>query len=73
MQVTSSGCMPFVNNTYGEKRCTDLMERLYKQYIKEYKIDTVIISANWIDGEKYFSHSQIANNIENTVAFQAIC
>ncbi|AYZ19807.1 MULTISPECIES: acyltransferase family protein [Klebsiella] len=69
MQVTSSGCMPFVNNTYGEKRCTDLMERLYKQYIKEYKIDTVIISANWIDGEKYFSHSQIANNIENTVAF----
>lgn len=68
MQVTSSGCMPFINSR-GEKRCTDLMNKLYGEYIKEYKIDTVLLSANWVDGKKYFSQAQISENLMNAVKF----
>jgi hypothetical protein len=66
MQVTSSGCMPFMNSL-GEKRCTELMSKFYEEYIKQYNIDTIIISANWIDGKQYFSRAQLSDNLINTV------
>ncbi|EPU6891186.1 acyltransferase family protein [Raoultella ornithinolytica] len=68
MQVTSSGCMPFVNSK-GERRCIDLMDKFYQSYLKKYNINTVLISANWNDGKKFFSKNEMADNLINSVEY----
>ncbi|HBR5827300.1 TPA: acyltransferase, partial [Klebsiella pneumoniae] len=67
MQVTSSGCMPFIE-AKGEKRCVDLMRGFYQKYINKYKFDIVLISANWVDGRKYYTDRQMVENIKHSVS-----
>lgn len=51
MQATASGCMPFKNPT-GQKRCTDLVNYIYNDYLTNNKVDYVFISANWANYKK---------------------
>ncbi|OKP29374.1 acyltransferase family protein [Serratia fonticola] len=51
MQATASGCMPF-DITTGSKRCTDLINYIYNDYLKNNNIDYVFISANWVTYNK---------------------
>ncbi|ENP7127264.1 TPA: acyltransferase [Klebsiella pneumoniae] len=46
MQATASGCMPLLKTT-GEKRCTNLMNYMYNDFIRNNKIDYIFISAFW--------------------------
>lgn len=66
MQTTASGCMPLIN-TQGAPRCTEAIKQVLTNYIYKYDIDTVIISANWIDHkgsmDKLYSDIVSTNNV----------
>jgi len=49
LQATASGCRPYPTTT-GEKRCTDLMQFLYTQFIPKHRFDTILVSARWSPG-----------------------
>lgn len=46
MQATSSGCRPLLDAN-GSKRCTDLRSWLFDDFIKNNKIDVVIVGGRW--------------------------
>lgn len=50
MQATASGCRPLVN-AQGEKRCTDLTNYIFEEYLPSHRLDGVILSARWRKGE----------------------
>jgi len=51
-QASSSGCMPLLNQG-GQKRCTELMDYIFFEYLPQNAnvLNGVIISANWIDSK----------------------
>ncbi len=46
MQATASGCKPVIN-TKGERRCTDLINYIYKDFILKHQLDGIIIAGRW--------------------------
>jgi peptidoglycan/LPS O-acetylase OafA/YrhL len=50
LQATASGCKPILGTT-GEKRCTDLRQFIFKDFIPRHHLDGIILSANWDDDE----------------------
>lgn len=46
LQATASGCKP-VGGTTGEKRCTDLIEFILRDFLPHHHIDGIILSARW--------------------------
>jgi peptidoglycan/LPS O-acetylase OafA/YrhL len=46
MQATASGCKP-VEQTKGERRCTDLVKYVLNDYLPNNRLDAIIISARW--------------------------
>ncbi|HFJ9206394.1 SGNH hydrolase domain-containing protein [Escherichia coli] len=40
----------------------------YQKYINKYKFDIVLISANWVDGRKYYTDRQMVENIKHSVS-----
>ncbi len=50
LQATASGCRPIANPT-GERRCTALMNFITDDFLPHHRMDTVIISARWVDGD----------------------
>lgn len=50
LQATSSGCMPYVGSS-GQKRCRDLVNYIYDDFLMNNKVDAIFIAANWIDGK----------------------
>lgn len=47
MEAAASGCMP-VNGKTGEKRCTDLFNYIYNDFLVNNKVDYILLSANWM-------------------------
>lgn len=50
LQATASGCRPVANPT-GEQRCTALMHYVTDDFLPRHRVNTVIISARWVDGD----------------------
>jgi len=50
LQATASGCRPIANPT-GEQRCTALMNFITDDFLPKHRMDTIIISARWVDGD----------------------
>lgn len=48
MQATASGCKPYLDPV-GEKRCTDMINFIYNDYLVHNKIDKVIVSGYWYE------------------------
>ncbi|MFA5984730.1 MAG: acyltransferase family protein [Methylococcaceae bacterium] len=46
LQATASGCRPLIN-AKGEKRCIDLTQYIFNEFIPTTKLDGVILSALW--------------------------
>lgn len=46
LQATASGCRPLLS-TVGEKRCTDLRDYVYREFLENNKIDAIILAARW--------------------------
>lgn len=44
--VGSSGCYPLLNTT-GQKRCIDMMARVFEKYVPQKHFDAVILSGRW--------------------------
>lgn len=47
LQATASGCKPVVN-PQGESRCTQLMEKVFREFLPSHRVDAVILSARWL-------------------------
>ncbi|EJL30667.1 putative acyltransferase [Caulobacter sp. AP07] len=48
MQATASGCKPTIDQaSSAERRCVDLMDRIFKQYLQDHQVDTLVIAARW--------------------------
>jgi len=50
MQATSSGCKPMISSK-GERGCTDLMQMVFSDFLKEHRPDILILSARWIESD----------------------
>lgn len=50
IQATASGCKPLINSI-GEKRCTDLVQYVFNEFLPKNHVDTVILSGRWQDSE----------------------
>jgi peptidoglycan/LPS O-acetylase OafA/YrhL len=59
LQATASGCKPVIG-TIGEKRCTDLIEFILRDFLLHHHIDGIILSARW--------EASDVNRIKATVA-----
>jgi peptidoglycan/LPS O-acetylase OafA/YrhL len=64
MQATASGCLP-VRNYKGEKRCTDLFNFIYNDYLKNNKVDYIFISANWLSSNDKQMYEKLASTINS--------
>lgn len=49
MQATASGCKPLIDGT-GERRCTDLMNFMFEDFIPKHRVDMILLSARWSRG-----------------------
>jgi len=49
LQATASGCKPLLNTT-GKRRCTDLIQFLFTDFIPKHRFDTILVSARWSPG-----------------------
>jgi hypothetical protein len=45
-QIAASGCKPTINYK-GSEYCVTLMKKAFEDYVKNYKFDTIILSAYW--------------------------
>jgi hypothetical protein len=50
LQATASGCRP-IDGAGGELRCTSLMNFITNEFLPTNRVDTVIISGRWLDGD----------------------
>jgi hypothetical protein len=50
LQATASGCKP-IFDTHGEKRCTDLMNFVFKEFLPRHHVDAVVFSALWSNSD----------------------
>nr|WP_257721780.1 acyltransferase family protein [Raoultella ornithinolytica] len=50
LQATSSGCMPYLESS-GQKRCRDLVNYIYDDFLMNNNVDAIFIAANWVDGK----------------------
>ncbi|SEL17177.1 Peptidoglycan/LPS O-acetylase OafA/YrhL, contains acyltransferase and SGNH-hydrolase domains [Xaviernesmea oryzae] len=50
LQATASGCRP-IDTSFGEKRCVSLFSYITDEFLPTHKVDTVIISARWQEGD----------------------
>lgn len=50
LQATASGCRPIADPS-GESRCTALMHFVTDEFLPKHRVDAVIISARWADGD----------------------
>ena len=62
LQATSSGCMPYPGSK-GEKRCKDLVDYVFNDFLVNNRVDTVIISASWVNGK----NEELIKGINNAV------
>ena len=46
LQATASGCKPVVGAT-GEKRCTELMSYIFKEFLPSHHVDTIVLAGRW--------------------------
>lgn len=51
LQATASGCKPILK-AKGQKRCLDLINFIFLEYLPEHGFDGIIISADWAKGEE---------------------
>lgn len=61
LQATASGCRPLIG-TDGDKRCTDLREYIFNEFLPQNPIDAVIISARWREEE-------VTKSLRNTIDY----
>ncbi|WP_413989296.1 acyltransferase family protein [Labrys okinawensis] len=50
LQASASGCKP-IFDTYGDKRCTDLVKFVFNDFLPRHPVDTVVLSALWVDSD----------------------
>jgi peptidoglycan/LPS O-acetylase OafA/YrhL len=50
LQATSSGCMPVLVPS-GAKRCTDLINMVFRDFLPKHHVDSVILSASWAEAD----------------------
>jgi peptidoglycan/LPS O-acetylase OafA/YrhL len=50
LQATASGCKPVVGTT-GDKRCTDLIEFILRDFLPHHHIEGIILSARWASSD----------------------
>ncbi len=48
-QAAASGCLP-VLEAKGERRCTEVMARVFGEIVPQTKFDAIIVSARWVRG-----------------------
>lgn len=48
MQATASGCKP-LHPLEGQKRCTDLLDFVWNEFLPDHHVDAIILSARWND------------------------
>lgn len=59
LQANASGCRP-VADPVGEARCTALMRHVTGEFLPRHRVDTIILSALWQDGDWPALERQIA-------------
>jgi peptidoglycan/LPS O-acetylase OafA/YrhL len=50
LQATSSGCKPVIMAS-GAKRCTDLMNMVFNDFLPNHHVDGIILSGDWDEGD----------------------
>jgi peptidoglycan/LPS O-acetylase OafA/YrhL len=50
LQATSSGCKPVIS-TSGEKRCTDLINMVLRDFLPNHHVDGIILSGDWAESD----------------------
>jgi peptidoglycan/LPS O-acetylase OafA/YrhL len=45
-QATASGCSPLLD-AKGARRCTDLMARVFNEFVQKHTFDAIVLSARW--------------------------
>jgi peptidoglycan/LPS O-acetylase OafA/YrhL len=50
LQATSSGCKPVIMPR-GAKRCTDLVNMVFRDFLPKYPVDSIILSAEWDEAD----------------------
>ncbi|MEH6727900.1 MAG: SGNH hydrolase domain-containing protein, partial [Hyphomicrobiales bacterium] len=65
LQATASGCRPLLD-TGKSKRCTDLRDFIFDEFLPQNSVDTIILSARWREDE---IERQLVNTLDFLTGF----
>lgn len=52
LQASASGCKPTIE-TEGERRCTDLMQHVFRDFLSRHAVDRVVLAARWTKNDAH--------------------